>query len=243
MNDRRPQTLGALLSSSFALLRQHLRLVLAVTLPVVAFVDVVIAAGLGELTASPNKVLPVADDYIVLSSSLLVTVPLVTAMLARVIVVSRAGEARPRARDIAIAGSELFAPAFVVLLMFWASVFVGFALLLAPGIYMFVSWWFVVQAVAIDRSRGTAAIVRSASLVRGHWWRTAGMGVGVVLLTAIPGSLISAAFESLAVAVNSDVPAVIGSIVIDTITLPFIAIAATLYYLELRELAGLPAPR
>jgi hypothetical protein len=77
MNDQPMATLGALLTRAWAFYRANARLVLLVTLPVVAFVDLVIGAGLGELTASVHKKLPSSDIYIELAATEFVTVPLV----------------------------------------------------------------------------------------------------------------------------------------------------------------------
>ncbi|MGA2471428.1 MAG: hypothetical protein ABSG64_12145 [Solirubrobacteraceae bacterium] len=246
MNPQPEQPLGVLLSRALTFYREHFWLLVVVTLPVVAFVDVVITAGLGLLTAAPNKVVPVAqqvaDGDIFVGGALLVTIPLVTAMLARAVVIVARGES-PRAVAIAVEGLELFGPVFFVVVMLWACVIAGLSLLAIPSIFVLVSWWFAVQAVAIDRCRWFAAIRMSATLVRGRWWRTAGVGVGFVLACVIPALPILDLFEWLADAAHSDALVVTGLVLIDTLALPFIAVGATLYYLELRELHGMPAPR
>jgi hypothetical protein len=164
-------------------------------------------------------------------------------MLARATVISLGRTDRLSAREIAVQGLDLFAPSLFVVIMFVATAVIGLWLLIVPGIYVLFSYWFVVQAVAIDGCRGTAAMKLSHALVRGRWWRTAGIGVGVVAVTQIPALLIASLFEQLGVYANSDALVVIGSIVSDTFMLPFAAVSTTLYYLELRERAGMPGPR
>ena len=233
---------GQVLRNTLAFYRAHARLVLIVTFPVVAFVDVVIGAGLGELTASVHKKLSSADGYIGLAADDLVTVPLVTAMLARAVVIELGGGQPPTLRQVAEQGFDLFAPALLVVIMFVLAVLFGL-ILIVPGIYIAVSWYFVVQAVAVDGHRGFAATAASSALVRGRWWHTAGVLICLQLLADIASGVVTAIFESLANAVNSDAIVVVGNVLIDTVALPFVAVGATLYYLELRQRAGMAAPR
>jgi hypothetical protein len=242
MNDQPMATLGALLTRAWAFYRANARLVLLVTLPVVAFVDLVIGAGLGELTASVHKKLPSSDIYIELAATEFVTVPLVTAMLARAIVIALRGDAPLRIGRVVEEGLDLFVPAFLAVLLFVSGVLVG-SILILPALYLYVSWYFVVQAVAIDGLRGFQAVNTSSSLVRGRWWHSAGMGVGFWIVVAIPALLATGGFEELARGVNSDALVIVGNVLIDTLTLPFVVIGATLYYLDLRARAGMAGPR
>jgi hypothetical protein len=237
------QPVGVLLARTFAFYRQYWRLVLAVTLPVAAFVDLCVGAGLGELTAGTHKTISTADGYLYGVAAALVTVPLITAMLGRAVVVDLSGARRPRARDVAIEGLDLFAPVFAVVLIYTICSTAGLVLLIVPGIYLAVSWYFVVQAVVVDGERGLGAVRASVALVRGYWWHTAAVGVCFSLVAKVPALVAASGFASLSGSVNSDAVVVFGNVLIDTITLPFIAIGATLYYLELRERAGMARPR
>jgi hypothetical protein len=139
-------------------------------------------------------------------------------------------------------GLDLFVPAFLAVLLFVSGVLVG-SILILPALYLYVSWYFVVQAVAIDGLRGFQAVNTSSSLVRGRWWHSAGMGVGFWIVVAIPALLATGGFEELARGVNSDALVIVGNVLIDTLTLPFVVIGATLYYLDLRARAGMAGPR
>jgi hypothetical protein len=114
----------------------------------------------------------------------------------------------------------------------------GFLFLIIPGIYTLVSWYFVVQAVVIDNDRGLRPISRSSALVRGKWWRTAGVGLAFLIPSEGAAQLIGLAFNPIASAANSQAVLVVGELVADTLTLPFLAIGATLYYLQLRAEAA-----
>jgi hypothetical protein len=116
--------------------------------------------------------------------------------------------------------------------------FLGFISFIVPGIYVFVSWFFVVQAVVIDGDRGFAPIGRSARLVRGHWWQSAVTGVAFWLAALVPQAVIVYALTPLARAVNSYAIVVFAGALANVVALPFLAIGASLYYLELRDVAG-----
>ncbi|HUB76593.1 MAG TPA: hypothetical protein VL977_06020, partial [Solirubrobacteraceae bacterium] len=60
-------SIGTLIRSAFDFYARNARLALLVSFPVVATVDLIVGAGLGELTASVNKKLPAADGYISLA--------------------------------------------------------------------------------------------------------------------------------------------------------------------------------
>jgi hypothetical protein len=235
----RQRTLGDLLARALGLYRRNLVLVLVLTLPIVVIVIGLTALGLGELGLSYRASLPARDIYVEAAASELVTAPLVTSVLARWVALGAHGE-RAVATDLLASGLEAF-PAVLLVVVVWLVVSAaGFLLLIIPGIYTFVSWYFVVQAVVLDGERGLAPISRSAALVRGNWWRSAGTGLAFLIPSAIATALIGAAFAPLASAANSDAVLVAGEIVADALTLPFLAIGATLYYLQLRERAGAP---
>jgi hypothetical protein len=92
-----------------------------------------------------------------------------------------------------------------------------------------------VQAVVIDGDRGFAPIRRSASLVRGHWWRSAGTGAAFWLAALVPQVVIVYALTPVARSANSYAIVVIAGALASVIALPFLAIGATLYYLNLRD--------
>jgi hypothetical protein len=242
MSDRPLQPIGELLSRTFAFYREHFRLVLLLTFPVVAVVDVILGAGLGDFTASVHRKETTVDFWVEFAANLFVTVPIVTAMLARLLVCERRDGMVPPARRAAEDGLELFAPALLAVVLYWIGVGVG-TFLIIPAVYFYFSWYFVVQAVAVDGARGFGAVTTSSTLVRGHWWHTAGVVVCLELLIGLPGLVVTAGFAALATLVDSDAITILGTVLVDTVALPFVVIGATLYYLELRERAQLPAPR
>ena len=75
---------------------------------------------------------------------------------------SRRGRARRSS-----AGLDAFAPIFFAVLLAGIGIALGLVLLVLPGIYMAVRWYFVPQAVVIDGARGPRALEHSGELVRG----------------------------------------------------------------------------
>ena len=82
---------------------------------------------------------------------------------------------RPRASQAFLSGFEAFTPLFFAVVLAALGIAAGFALLVVPGIYLFVRWFFVPQAVVIENARGWQALVRSSGVVQGFWWRTFGL--------------------------------------------------------------------
>jgi hypothetical protein len=236
-------SVGQLLARAFELYRHNLRLVLTLALPVVVIVIGVTALGLGEFGSGYHASLSARDVYVEAAASELVTAPLIASMLARWVLVETGGE-RLSATELLAGALEAF-PAVLLVVFVWLVVSAGgFLVLIFPGLYTFVSWFFVVQAVVIDKARGLAPIARSAALVRGRWWRTAGVGLSFFVPSAAATALIGAVAAPLAGAANSDAVLVGATVLADTLTLPFLAIGATLYYLELRaQAASAPARR
>jgi len=200
---------------------------------VAAVVNLILGYGLGELTSRYTGQTSQSVGLITLAAAAAVTTPLITAMLAQAVLDIRAGEA-PSAGRAVQRGLDLFAPILLTILLYIGAVVAGF-LLIVPGIYLGVSWYFVAQAVVVDDRRGVAALARSGELVRGNWWRALAAGLLFNLLVGIPSQLGNLAFDAAARAVNAEGVVVLGEIVFQAFSLPFVAIGATLFYLRLRD--------
>src|SRR5579862_4894653 len=186
---------GELIGRAFTLVRSNALRVLALTLPIVIVVTGVTALGLGELGAHYHGNVSQRDTYIQLAATELVTVPLISSILARW--VAEGGRGGPfHATERLATAFEAFPNVLVVIVLWLGAVLLGSTLIL-PGIYVLVSWYFVVQAVVLERDRGLAAIMRSATLVRGNWWRSAATGVGFQLTAAVPQAIVLVLFDSL----------------------------------------------
>jgi len=225
--------LAYLFSRTAAVYRAHLPLVLAVSGGVVASVDLILGVGLGQLTSPYRATASTSQQVVTFAASALVTTPLITAMLARAVLDVVAGEQPSAARSVQC-GLDLFAPLLLAVVLWILALAAGLFALLLPGLYVAVSWYFVAQAVVVDDRRGLAALARSGELVRGRWVTAALTGLAFQLAILVAGSLVGYAFDAAARAVDAGAVLVLGDILFQSFAVPFVAIGATLFYLDLR---------
>ena len=115
----------------------------------------------------------------------------------------------------------------------------SYLLILLPlGIYVFVALSFVSQVIVIENTNVVAGIQRSWQLVRGQWWRVAGMTVLVYLISIIftlPALVLGAVLPFLGVPWVAQT--FLSQFVSQTLTLMYVPAqlsAMTLLYFDLR---------
>jgi hypothetical protein len=69
------------------------------------------------------------------------------------------------------------------------AVMVGFVLLIVPGLFLAVSFTFIVFAIAVDDARAIPALRRSWALARGHRWRLLAIVLLIGVVTGLVGSV------------------------------------------------------
>jgi hypothetical protein len=95
----------------------------------------------------------------------------------------------------------------------------------------FIRWSLFAQTTMLEDRDASGALRRSKQLVDGYWWRTFGVTALIDILAALSGPLVGVVL--LLVSDRSlNFINLAGSIVY-TITVPFAAIALTLYYFDL----------
>jgi hypothetical protein len=107
------------------------------------------------------------------------------------------------------------------------------------GIWLTVSWSLLAQVIQLEGETSPRVLRRSLALVRGHWWRTAVFtlvvtGGGLLLGPLVGGLLLlgtTAAFNVINVVAG----------LVYAVTLPFVAIATTYLYYDLRTRAEVAA--
>lgn len=229
----RPRDLSALFSDAFAVLRSQLGAFLALSAVVVVPVHLIVSGiGLEQLTGAYEKSPSVGEKLIPAVVSYLVVGPLLNAMCIRVLT-SVAEGGSPSVRRAIVEGFEAFTPIFFAMLLAAAGIALGLVLVV-PGIYLAVRWFFVPQTVVIDGARGTRALAGSMRVTDGFWWRTFGIMLVAYLAAAIPGVLLSAPFTALADSTGRAVWQLAGTIVTEIVTTPFVVLVATLLYFDLR---------
>ncbi len=105
------------------------------------------------------------------------------------------------------------------------------------AIYQFIRWSLFVQACMLDGLTGRASLTRSSRLTRRRWWRTFGFTLLVDVVAVLLGLLVGIVLLLLSSGALNFIDIV--SSIVYVLTVPFAAIALTLYYFELETQ---PAP-
>jgi Membrane domain of glycerophosphoryl diester phosphodiesterase len=112
---------------------------------------------------------------------------------------------------------------------------IGFLLLIVPGLFLLTRWSLITPSIVIERRSAGESFTRSWELVKGASWSMLGLILVTVILAGIVGAIISALFVWLPDFFDDWV----GSVVANSLTAPFVALAWTLAYFE-RAGAGTP---
>lgn len=230
----RPRDVGALLGDALSVYARNFGVLLAIAAAVVVPVQLVVSGiGLEELSAPYRQHPKTAETLIPTVVSFFVIAPLITATAIHVLSSVAAGE-RPRAGPSLQAGLDAFTPLFLAILLAGAGIALGLLALFLPGVYLAVRWYFVPQTVVVEGARGMQALERSGALVQGVWLRTFGLVLLANVVAAIPGIVILEPLAAAAEAVDRQVISLAGSMAVETLTTPFVALVSTLLYYDLR---------
>jgi hypothetical protein len=234
----RQRDITALFGDSTGVYLRHAWTFLALSAAVVVPVHLAVqGVGMEQLTTAYDDSPTVAEMAIPTAVSFLVVAPLINAICIHALRMVEAGE-RPGAREALVSGFEAFTPIFFAVVLAAIGIAIGLLLLILPGVYVAVRWYFVPQAVVIEGERMVAALARSSQVVQGFWWRTFGLVVLVNLAVLVPGLLLTTPFSALADATNREVWSLAGAVGAETVTAPFVALFSTLLYYDLRARRG-----
>ena len=129
----------------------------------------------------------------------------------------------PRLTDLTLAG-----------LLAGVAIGIGLLLLIVPGLYLLTIWLVIVPAIMLENCGVTGSFGRSQELVRGYGWSV----FGVIVLTFLIFIGVSIAVGVARNAVGGDWAGFVVNIIGEAITAPFLALAWTITYYELRDLKG-----
>ncbi|MBI5106072.1 MAG: glycerophosphoryl diester phosphodiesterase membrane domain-containing protein [Solirubrobacterales bacterium] len=230
--------LSALLDDTFGLYRRHLGVVLLLAACVVIPVELLVSGiGLGQLTGSYDTSPSTGETLFGSGVTSLVTTPLVTGMLVKVLLDDAAG--RPVSAGAAgRTGLDAFAPLLGTVVLAGIGIVLGLAAFVVPGIFLAVRWFVAAPAVVVEGRAPTDALRRSWDLVTGHGWWVLGVVIVVTLLAGVLSLLVSLPFGAAADAADSQAVALVGTTLAEVVALPFTAIATTLAYFTLRARHG-----
>jgi hypothetical protein len=229
----RPRDAGALLRDSIVVYIRHFWTFLALGALVVVPSELIVSGvGLEQLSSGYDDTPTFAEAAIPAVVSYLVVAPLITAICVYALQSVAAGGS-PRAREALVRGFESFSPIFFAVLLAALGILLG-AVLIVPGIYLFVRWYFVPQAVVLEGAHGAGALRASGRLVEGAWWRTLGLIFLVNLVAVLLVFVLNAPFAAAADNADRALWALIGEIVGSSLVQPFGALYSTLLYFDLK---------
>ena len=230
----RPRDVGALLRDTFSVYRRHFWTFLAIGAVVIVPSELIVSGvGLEQLTGDYDAAPSFAEAAIPGAVSFLVVAPLITAICVFALRAVASGSS-PRARESLVKGFEQFTPLFLAVVLAALGIAVGL-LLIIPGVYLFVRWYFVPQAVVLEDARSVGALRSSGRLLEGAWWRTFALIILVNVLALLAALVIGAPFSAAAESSDRAVWALIGQMLAGAITQPFGALYSTFLYFDLRE--------
>jgi ABC-type multidrug transport system fused ATPase/permease subunit len=122
------------------------------------------------------------------------------------------------------------------------GVALGLILLIVPGLILLTWWSLIVPVVVLERVAAMDSFGRSRALVRGNGWNV----FGVIILTVLILIAFVIVFAILAAVLLGWLPdegrSFVQTLVVDTLTAPFLALAWTLMYFRLRRVEQEPEP-
>lgn len=136
---------------------------------------------------------------------------------------------RPRMNTLGIAG-----------ILAALAITIGLILLIVPGLVLATLWALIVPVIMLEGANVGRAFGRSRELVRGNGWSVFGLIVLVILILMVAGIVVGIALFPL----PDGIEPYVRSVVSNTLTAPFVALALTLAYYRLRtaRVAAEPAP-
>ena len=228
----RPRDTGALLRDTFSVYRRHFWTFLAIGAIVVVPAELIVGGvGLEQLSSGYNATPNFAEAAIPGAVSFLVVAPLITAICVFALRSVAAGNS-PRARESLVKGFELFTPLFFAVVLAALGIALGLVLVV-PGIYLFVRWYFVPQVVVLEGARGPEALRASGRLIQGAWWRSFALILLVNVVALLAALVLAAPFSAAAESSDRAVWSMIGQMLAGAITQPFGALYSTLLYFDL----------
>jgi len=221
---------GAIIGQAWELYKRHWRHLIPVALAVyvlVAVLTVVLTALLGWVGAILGFLVSLAGIFW-LQGALVLAVDDVRDGRADLSIRETLNRVLPRVNTLTVAG-----------LLAGLGIVIGFLLLIVPGLYLLTIWLLIVPAIVLEGHGVMSSFGRSRELVRGHGWNVFGvivLTVAIMIAVGIGVSLVEAGLDNSLVTFLLDIAT-------ETATAPFLALAWTLTYFELRALKeGQPAP-
>jgi hypothetical protein len=242
----RPLSIGEMLDAGFKLFRQRFgTLMVCVLVPVVplSIISTLIVASVDDTAFDVNA--PASDsgsaDVANLIDNVLSGAAAAIAIAACFKVISSAylGERADAGESLRYGLSRLL-PLIVAYFVMSIAIGLGLVALLIPGIFLAIKWSMTFPAIVAERAGPFAAMGRSWDLTRGHWWRTFGTLLVVLLISFVLAFAILVALGA-AVASSDSISEVAFAVLLTAVTIivlavlyPLTASIVTVIYYDLR---------
>jgi hypothetical protein len=139
------------------------------------------------------------------------------------------------AGDLFRAVRPVVLPLIAVSILSGIGIFIGFVLLIVPGLILMTIWSVVGPVTVLERPGVFAAFERSRALVKDFGWPVFGVLLVIILLAIVAGLVVGAITSGL-----GDVGQTIVSWVVNVITAPLSALLTSVLYFALRRAHGEP---
>jgi hypothetical protein len=106
---------------------------------------------------------------------------------------------------------------------------IGLLLLIVPGLFLLTIWSMLIPVIVLERRKVGEAFTRSREIVRGNGWNVFGLVVVTVLVVSVASGVIRLIFSPL----PAFLEAWLGSLVVHSLTIPFVAATLTTAYFHL----------
>jgi hypothetical protein len=235
-----PRSARQLVQAALELYRDYPLLFLVLAAGVIVPYEVIVLAATGAG--------PFAHGSLGFGTSTLLTLiglgligPLVSAL--HVHAVSEVSEGRkPRLVAVVRRGLQVLPVVAAAEIIAWLGICLGFLAFIVPGVILWLRWYVVAQAAAIEHEGWLPALRRSRQLTASHYRHLIVFGIYLTLITTVPTLLVGFAFGHEATTVASFLVAV----ALEVVTWSLSALAAALMYFDLRvrwdSAAAQPSP-
>lgn len=116
------------------------------------------------------------------------------------------------------------------------AIVVGLILLIVPGLLLLTWWSVIVPVIVLERVAAMESFGRSRALVRGYGWNVFAVIVLTVLILIVVAIVLAIVLAVLLAWLPDELRSYVQTLVSDTLTAPFLALAWTLVYFRLRQL-------
>jgi hypothetical protein len=186
---RRPRDAGALVGAAFRLYRRFPLLFLVLASGVIVPYDLIVLAAItaGPYTTADTSL---AAQLVVGFADLAMITPLISALHVHAVADVRQGR-DPRLGAVAVRGLRALPVVAAATITATLGIALGLVALIVPGIILFLRWFVVAQVAAIERGGWLPALRGSRTLTDGHYGHIFAFMVLLILITGVPGGVVT----------------------------------------------------